>query len=76
MKESPSGLGLPLPIQIFCGLSDDRNFTSSRKISKEEDSRESLMLPASYELNSNWWAGETCFESKNEENMAYFQDVE
>ena len=53
MKESPSGLGLPLPIQIFCGLSDDRNFTSSRKISKEEDSRESLMLPASYELNSN-----------------------
>ena len=50
---SPSGLGLPLPIQIFCGLSDDRNFTSNRKVSKEEDSRESLMLPASYELNSN-----------------------
>ena len=54
MKESPSGLGLPLsPHSDFCILSEDRNFTSSRKISKEEDSRESLMLPASFELNSN-----------------------
>ena len=34
----------PFPCSDFCGLSDDRNFTSSRKNSKQEDLRESLML--------------------------------
>ena len=53
MKESPSGLGLPLPIQIFVVYQMTGISQAVGNISKEEDSRESLMLPASYELNSN-----------------------